>query len=211
VNRNPMYRLFAQCSCALFLCCGLASAQMPTPSPSGVPGSRDPTANNPTVMPNQGINNPMADRDFLKEALQGDMAQVRMGQLALQKSNNEQVKQFAQQMVTDHTRMGDQMKVLAQQLDVKEPSDLSKRDKQTIAKLQGLDGEAFDKAYVQTMLKDHKHDQAAFKQAAQQGTDPGVRQAAAQGETVISNHLQHIQEIAKSQGITAKGGDNANK
>jgi putative membrane protein len=162
-------------------------------------------------MPNQGTNNPVADRDFLKEALQGDMAEVRMGQLALQKSNNEQVKQFAQQMVTDHTRMGDQMKVLAQQLGVKEPSDISKRDKQTISKLQGLDGEAFDKAYVQTMLKDHKHDQAAFKQAAQQGTDPGVRQAAAQGETVISNHLQHIQEIAKAQGITAKGGDNANK
>jgi putative membrane protein len=212
VNRSRICKFFVHGSCALILCSGLANAQMgqPTPSPSGIPGSRDPTANNPT-MPGPTANNPMADRDFVKEALQGGMAEVQMGQLALQKSSNEDIKQFAQRMVTDHTKMGDQMKPIALQLGVKEPTDLSKKDKSTIAKLQNLDGDAFDKAYVQTMLKDHKHDQAAFRQAADKAADPNVKQAATQGEAVISDHLQHIQQIAKSEGLTEKGGDKSNK
>ena len=48
------------------------------------------------------------DRVFLKAALEGGMAEVQLGQLALQKSSNADVKQFARRMVDDHTKMGDQ-------------------------------------------------------------------------------------------------------
>lgn len=213
MSRSRMCKLIAQAGGVLALSCGLAFAQMqqpgtsPTPQPSTpMPGSTDPTAGSPTAMPDQTTSR-MADRDFVKEALQGGMAEVQMGQLALQKSNNDQIKQFAQKMVDDHTKLGDQMKPVAQQLGVKEPAAPSKKDKETIAKLQNLNGDAFDKAYVQTMLKDHKHDEMAFKREAEMGADPNVKQAATQGEQVISAHLQLIKQIAKSQGVTGKGGE----
>ena len=50
------------------------------------------------------------------------MAEVELGQLTLQKSQNEQVKQFAQRMIDDHTKMNDQMKPVAQQLGVSVPN-----------------------------------------------------------------------------------------
>jgi putative membrane protein len=75
-----------------------------------------------------------------------------------------------------------------------------------MTKLQALDGDAFDKAYVQAMLKDHKHDHTAFQQEAQMGSDPNVKQAAAQGEQVISAHLEMIKQIAQSQGVSGKSG-----
>jgi putative membrane protein len=217
VNRIRMCKFIAQTGGIAVLSCGLAIAQMQqpgsSPSQSGtpMPGANDPTANPPSAMAGQGTSNAtpntMADKDFVKEALQGGMAEVQMGQLALQKSNNEQIKQFAQKMVNDHAQMGEQMKPVAQQLGVKEPSGPSKKDKETIAKLQNLNGDAFDKAYVQTMLKDHKHDAMAFKREAESGSDPNVKQAAAQGEQIITAHLQLIQQIAKSQGVTGKGGE----
>ncbi len=217
MNSSRMCKFIVQASGVLVLSCGMVFAQMQQPgggTPSQqpqpgtpMPGSTDPTANAPSTMPGQGASNTMMDRDFVKEALQGGMAEVQMGQLALQKSNNDQIKQFAQKMVNDHTQLGEQMKPIAQQLGVKEPTGLSKKDKETVAKLQNLNGDAFDKAYVQTMLKDHKHDEMAFKREAQTGADPNVKQAATQGEQVIASHLQLIQQIAKSQGVTGKGGE----
>ena len=81
--------------------------------------------------------NPM-DKMFVAKAMQGGMAEVELGQLTLQKSQNEQVKQFAQRMIDDHTKMNDQMKPVAQQLGVSVPNQVSKKDKQTMAKLQAL-------------------------------------------------------------------------
>ena len=100
---------------------------------------------------------------FVKTALEGGMAEVQLGQIALQKSNDADVKQFAQRMVDDHTKMDDQLKPIAQQIGVKIPDGPSKKDKTAIAKLQGLNGGDFDKAYMKDMVKDHKTDLNDFK------------------------------------------------
>src|SRR5580765_5019376 len=63
----------------------------------------------------------MADETFLKKAAQGGMAEVELGQLAVQKASSDQVKQFGQRMVDDHSKANDQLKQLAQQEHVKLP------------------------------------------------------------------------------------------
>lgn len=60
----------------------------------------------------------MQDKAFVKKALEGGMAEVQLGQLATEKGSSDDVKQFGQTMVTDHTKLGDQMKVVAQQMSV---------------------------------------------------------------------------------------------
>lgn len=145
----------------------------------------------------------MDDKAFVKEALQGGMAEVQLGQLAAQKASSDDVKQFAQKMVDDHTKLGDQMKAVAQQIGVNPPKDLSKKDKQLLAKLQGLSGEEFDKAYIAAMVKDHKKDESAFKSEAQMAQIPAVKQAAAQGAPVIASHLEMIQQIAQTHSVKA--------
>ena len=68
------------------------------------------------------------DKKFVQGALQGGMAEVALGKLALEKSSNEDVKKFAQRMVDDHTKLGDDMKPVAEQLGVPMPTGLSKKD-----------------------------------------------------------------------------------
>ena len=142
------------------------------------------------------------DKMFVKKALQGGMAEVQLGQLTLQKSSNEQVKQFAQKMIDDHTKMGEQMKPVAQQIGVPVPTSVSKKDKAVMSKLQALSGTAYDQAYIKDMVKDHKEDLSEFQGEASSGQDQTVKDAATQGSQVISEHLQMIQQLAKDQNVT---------
>jgi putative membrane protein len=139
----------------------------------------------------------------VKKALQGGMAEVQLGQLALQKTSNDDIKQFAQKMVDDHTKLGDHMKPIAQQIGVTVPDGPSKKDKAVMANLQTLNGDAFDKAYVKDMVKDHKADLSDFKMEAQNGSNPAVKNAANQGSQVISGHLQLIEQIAQKDDAMA--------
>jgi putative membrane protein len=104
-------------------------------------------------------------------------------------------------MVDDHTKLGDAMKPVAQQLGVNPPKDVSKKDKQLMAKLQGLSGEQFDNAYITAMVKDHKKDSEDFKAEASQTQNPQLKQIATQGDQVIDQHLQMIEQIAKSHNL----------
>ena len=154
----------------------------------------------------QGPNQPSPmDRMFVSKAMQGSMAEVQLGQLTLQKSNNDQVKQFAQRMIDDHTKLNEQMKPVAQQLGVTAPDQISKGDRKTIAKLQGLSGSAYDQAYIKDMVKDHKQDLSQFQMEASSGQDQTVKDAANQGSKVIAQHLQMAQQLAKDQNVPISG------
>ncbi len=176
---------------------GAPQAQQPT-NPSA-----NSTMNSPGAMQQQQSSaaSGMQDKEFVRSALEGGMAEVQLGQLAAEKGSSDDVKQFGQKMVTDHTKLGDQMKQVAQQIGVKPPAGLSKKDKELYAKLQALSGKQFDNAYIVAMVKDHKKDAEDFKSEAQQTQNPAVKQAAQQGSQVIDQHLQMIDKIAESHNL----------
>jgi putative membrane protein len=147
---------------------------------------------------------PAMDKEFVKKALEGNMAEVQMGQLALQKSNDDQVKQFAQRMVDDHGKMLEQMKPAAQQMGVKVPDGPSKGQMKNMDKMKALSGDAFDQAYIKDMVKDHKKDDSEFKQEAQSTQNPQLKQMVMQSDQMIESHLQQIQQIAQAKGTTQK-------
>jgi putative membrane protein len=180
-------------------------------APGGAPQQQQ---TGPTATPNapgglgadntqqNGMNaNGLQDKDFVHSALEGGMAEVELGQLAEQKGSSDDVKQFGQHMVADHTKLGDEMKQVAQQMGVNPPKGPSKKDKQLLAKLQGLSGQQFDNAYIAAMVKDHKKDDEDFKSEASQTQNPALKQVAQQGGQVIDQHLQMIEQIAKSHNL----------
>jgi putative membrane protein len=194
---------------AMLLCGSMGFAQMhgSAPQTSQTPGQ--PSGQNPSMDPQ--INGVQAgqpspvDRMFVGKAMQGGLAEVQLGQLTLQKSNNPQVKEFAQRMIDDHTKLNEQMKPVAQQLGVTVPDQISKNDRKTIAKLQALSGSAYDQAYIKDMVKDHKQDLNEFQMEASSGQDQTVKDAASQGSKLIAQHLQMAQQLAKDQNVPATG------
>jgi putative membrane protein len=192
---------------AFVLCGGLSLAQMNQPSTGAGAAGQASGQNNPSM--NSQMNNMQqmngqaspVDKMFVMDAMQGSNAEIQLGQLTLQKSNNEQVKQFAQKMIDDHTKLNDQMKPIAQQVGVPVTTQVSKKDKKTMAQLQGLSGSAYDQAYIKDMVKDHKKDLSDFQTEASSGQDQAVKDAATQGGQVISQHLQLAQQLAKDQNV----------
>jgi len=198
--------------CAAAFCVLLAGVAGRAQSSPGAMQQSAPTP--PSAQAGQGTMAPataenpqsMDDKDFVHKALQGGSAEVELGQLAAQKAQSDDVKQFARKMVEDHSQLADQvMKPLAKQLGVAEPNGLSKKDKTLKASLEKLSGAEFDQAYIKAMLKDHKEDLKDFKEEASMSQDPSVKKAAEQGETVISQHLQMIEQIAQKHDVAMNG------
>ena len=208
MNQPPIYgkRTLALAS-AMLLCASMSLAQA-SQGPGG-PASQNP-GQNPTTDPQMSGMQAAGqtsggDKMFVKNAMQGGMAEVQLGQMTLQKTNNDQVKQFAQRMIDDHTKMNDQMKPVAQQLGVDVPRQVSKKDRATMAKLEALSGPAYDQAYIKDMVKDHKQDLSDFQMEASSGQDQTVKDAASQGSKVIAQHLQMAQQMAKDQNVGMNG------
>jgi putative membrane protein len=207
MNRPPICgkRTMALAS-AMLLCGTMGLAQ--TRGPSG-PAAQGPGQNSSTDSQMNGAQaageTSAVDWMFVKKAMQGGMAEIQLAQMTLQKTNSDQVKQFAQRMIDDHTKMNDQLKPVAQQLGVDVPGQVSKKDRATMAKLQALSGPAYDQAYIKDMVNDHKQDLSDFQMEASSGQDQTVKDAASQGSKVIAQHLQMAQQMAKDQNVAMNG------
>jgi len=142
------------------------------------------------------------DGKFLKEAAQGGMAEVALGQLAADKAGSDAVKNFGQQMVTDHGKANQELKDLAASEGVTLPTDMSAKEKALQKKLSGLSGAEFDKAYMKEMLKDHQKDISSFKKEAEQGKDTEVKNWAAKTLPTLQEHYTAAQ--ATNAQVTGK-------
>ncbi|HEV2464642.1 MAG TPA: DUF4142 domain-containing protein [Acidobacteriaceae bacterium] len=176
---------------------------MRTPQQNPNPGLNSPQTQQQGSMQQDPSMQKMQDRDFVRKAMQGSMAEVQLGQLAEQKSSSQDVKQFAQKMTQDHSQLDNEMKPIAQQMGVKTPDKISKKDEKLNAKLQNMSGKDFNDTYIKAMVKDHESDLSAFRQEAQTTQNPQLKQAAEQGAQVIEQHLAMIKQIAKNHGVKA--------
>jgi putative membrane protein len=148
-----------------------------------------------------------SDKHFMAEAMEGDMAEIQLAQLAQQKASSAEVKQFAQRMIDDHTKLDAQMKPMAQQFGVEAPTDLSAKHKAVQTKLQGMSGDQFDREYMKAMVSDHREDDQAFLREENGAKDPTLKNAVSQAEPIIADHLRMAQDIDKS--LKSKGGSNS--
>ena len=146
-----------------------------------------------------------SDKKFVHLALRGGNAEVKFGQLAAQKGKSEDVKQFGLKIANDHTKLGDQMKLIAQEEGIGVPDGITGRDKALEVKLSGLSGDAFDREFIKTMLRDHRKDLSEFQKEATSGNDTSIRHAANQAVQIIGEHLQIAEGIAQEHGVQSDG------
>ena len=140
-----------------------------------------------------------ADKTFVMKAAQGGMAEVELGNLAKEKAQSDQVKQFAQRMVDDHGKANDELKSIAQQKNITLPTSLPAKEQQTKDKLSKLSGEQFDHEYMEHMLMDHKKDVAEFKKASAKCKDSDIKQFASSTLPTLQEHLKQAQQLAPKE------------
>lgn len=131
------------------------------------------------------------DRQFIIDAAQGGMAEVRLGQLALQRSTNPEVKQFAQQMIQQHTQANQQLMQLAQRKGVTLPTSPGPKYEAGMRQLMQLSGESFDQAYMnEAGVNGHLEAAAVYQRQAQMGQDSDLKAFANRILPTVQGHLQ---------------------
>jgi len=141
-------------------------------------------------------------QDFLQDAIQGDNSEIMLGQIATQKSSNPRVQQYGQTLVADHSEAKQQANDVAKSLGVTPPDRpmTEAQDEQT--KLSKLSGAAFDRDFLDGMVKDHEKVIKEFEDQAKANQGP-TSDLAAKQLPVLQKHLAMAQEILASSNQTA--------
>jgi putative membrane protein len=147
------------------------------------------------------------DRGYLTDLAQDNMAEIQTGQMALQKSQNQEVRTFAQRMIDDHTNAQQQVQQLAQAKGVSLPTETDSKHKRDAKKLSALNGSEFDQAYLaQAGLKDHQANHELLQKMQSRAKDPDLKALAGKILPVVDQHLASVQQMhAAGHGATSSG------
>jgi putative membrane protein len=121
--------------------------------------------------------------------------EVSLGQLAIQKTSNNSVKQFGQRMVDDHGKLNDELKQLVSTKGAALPDMSSKHDEKMKEKLMDKNGADFDKAYIKAMVSDHKKDIKAFEKHAEKADDADLKAFINKALPFMKEHLRVAEAI----------------
>ncbi len=135
------------------------------------------------------------DQSFLDKASEANVSEVRLGRLALKKSDNPQVKRFAHRMIRDHRKAEKQLRRDTKGAGTEMPTQMSKDAEDLYNKLSQESGPQFDRDYMQAMVKDHQKDVNEFKDQAQNANSSVAKSYAQQTLPTLQEHLKMAQRI----------------
>ncbi len=141
------------------------------------------------------------DTEFAVAAADDSMLEVDLGKLAQSKGSSESVKMFGETMVTEHTKVIEELKALALQKNISLPTALSENSQKTYNNLSEKMGKDFDEAYTDVMVKGHKDAVDRFKKEADKGDDQELKSWAAGKVAALEHHLdmaKKVEDVADS-------------
>jgi putative membrane protein len=138
-----------------------------------------------------------ATQKFLTEAIQGNLAEVKMGELAQKNGQSEGVKSFGQMLVTDHGAANQKAMEVARSMGLNPPAEPNAKQKAEFEKMSTMTGAQFDKMFGQYMVKDHKKDISAYQKASKRRDDAG--KYAQDTLPTLQKHLRAAQDLQKQK------------
>jgi putative membrane protein len=170
-------------------------AGVPASAQFGNPGGLDPaTRESVPGVPLPGQTN-VPDRLFTTLAAQGGMAEVELGKLAQQKSRNEAVAAFAQQMIIDHGKSNAQLMELAKQAGLPLPSELAPEQLEVSKKLSGLNQGQFEAEYMRVQVTDHQKTVQLLLWVIASGENADLQRFASETLPGVFHHLELAQDL----------------
>jgi putative membrane protein len=136
-----------------------------------------------------------SDAQFVREQLENGMAEIKLAQLALQKSQDQNVRNYAQKMITDHTAADAQLMRIADAHNIKPSSRMGPMARAMERKLSTLDGVAFDTVYIDGMIHAHDADLKQLDAHQLTGRNPQINVWVQNTRPVVLQHDQIAQEI----------------
>jgi putative membrane protein len=137
------------------------------------------------------------DAKFAVCATDGNMLQVKLGELAQTNASSASVKKFAQTVVGDHSKSMAELKALAVDKKISLPEKLSDKSQKTYDWFLKKQGEDFDKAYMKCTTRDHKKELCEYEKAAKKAEDADIKKWASSKVPELKSHLDMAKATCK--------------
>ena len=143
------------------------------------------------------------DQAFVTKIGGVSLAEVELGTLAQEKAASRDTKGFAQRMIDDHRKSGEELKAIATRKNLTWPAALPADATALKERLSKLSGAAFDRAYIDAMVSGHRDVLGVMKTEEQSGTDPELKAFAGKAASTVQAHLTHALDVQREVGKTA--------
>lgn len=147
----------------------------------------------------QHASSPMADQQFVDFAAQTDMMEANLGQLAGTQASAENVKDYAQTLVTDHTNDYTQLSMVAGKGNLEIPKGLDAAHDKMIVPFKKLKGTAFDHRYIQEMIAGHTKAIQVYTKEAADAQSADLKAYASQVLPTLQKHLEDAKALSPAK------------
>ena len=137
------------------------------------------------------------DKKFIKTVIEDNGRELANAKLGVEKAQTQDVKEYAQKMVDDHTKTGEEITAISSQVGM----ELDKKEKEkemnisADKQLKSASAKDFDKKFMEAMIKDHKKMVTLFEKQASEGENPRVRDFARKTVTALRDHQQMASRV----------------
>lgn len=139
----------------------------------------------------------LTDQQFLDMAAQTDMVEAHLGQMAADQAGTQDVKDYAQMLVTDHTGDYQALQALATKAGLTVPTAIDAAHDKMIAPFEKLKGAAFDSRYIHTMIEGHTEAIGVYTKESNDATSADVKAYASATLPTLSKHLDAAKDLSK--------------
>ena len=139
-----------------------------------------------------GLGGARDSRGFVNEVSMVNHAEIEMAQLASQRAQSPDVKQFAQMMIRDHTKAGNELKQAVSGHDVQMPAHMDDKHQSVMDRLKNLRGAEFDREYMNAMVEGHQDAKNLISSKANDRGATGTTGTSGTQSTRSDNHDQAL-------------------
>ena len=129
------------------------------------------------------------DMKFILVVSEGNMMEIKLGELAQNSALSNQVKKIGKIMIEDHHKTNRELTVIANAKQIVLAGTLNKKQLKKYNKIAKKKGADFDKAYIEDMIENHKKDISVFEKETKDGTDPEIKNWASNKLAMLKHHL----------------------
>lgn len=140
---------------------------------------------------------PMTDQQFIDMAAQTDMLEAHLGQMAANQAASQDVKDYAQMLVTDHTNDYQQLGAMAAKDSLTVPQGLDAGHNKMIDPFNKLNGKAFDQRYIHEMIEGHTKAISVYTKESGDAQNGDVKSYAAATLPTLQKHLDGAKDVGK--------------
>lgn len=138
----------------------------------------------------------MTPAEYVMTAGASDLYEITSSKIVLETTKNSKIRQFAQKMITDHTKSTAEVKAAAARSGVRAmPPKLNPLQTELVTQLRAERGPARDARYVAQQRASHDQALAVHQAYAASGTAPALKAAAAKIVPVVSHHIEMLKAM----------------